>query len=199
MSEHQPDSPRQRKPEPPWHASAAPPRGPLPASRAGQETASGGRATHRGDSPPHSARAEDMPKRPAHAAQRPGLFLCVLCCCTPAGCIFGAWGTPEEVAAATPAVRAMLLQGPVGLGLAGGSKCIRRRGGIEPLRVSTPHELKSCHGTSPTHPGSGNQRLHGMPPLLRHEGRFPQAGQGMRERHGSARPVQPCLFLEPMS
>ena len=30
----------------------------------------------------------------------------------------------------------------------------RRRGGIEPLCVSTPHELKSCPSTSPTHPGS---------------------------------------------
>ena len=29
----------------------------------------------------------------------------------------------------------------------------RRRGGIELLRVSTPHELKSCPSTSPTHPG----------------------------------------------
>ena len=29
----------------------------------------------------------------------------------------------------------------------------RQRGGIEPLRVSTPHDLKSCPCTSPTHPG----------------------------------------------
>ena len=29
----------------------------------------------------------------------------------------------------------------------------RRRGGIEPLRLSTPLELKSSPGTSPTHPG----------------------------------------------
>ena len=34
-----------------------------------------------------------------------------------------------------------------------GPKINRRRGGIEPLRVSTPHELKSCPSTSPTHPG----------------------------------------------
>ena len=34
-----------------------------------------------------------------------------------------------------------------------GPKASRRRGGIEPLRVSTPHELKSCPSTSPTHPG----------------------------------------------
>ena len=34
-----------------------------------------------------------------------------------------------------------------------GPKTNRRRGGIEPLRVSTPHELKSCPSTSPTHPG----------------------------------------------
>ena len=59
----------------------------------------------------------------------------------------------------------------------GSGKCIRRRGGIEPLRVSTPHELKSCRGTSPTHPGSGNPILPGMPPLLLRNGRFPQAGQ----------------------
>jgi hypothetical protein len=30
---------------------------------------------------------------------------------------------------------------------------IRRGGGIEPLHVSMPHELKSCPSTSPTHPG----------------------------------------------
>ena len=29
----------------------------------------------------------------------------------------------------------------------------RRGGGIEPLHVSMPHELKSCPSTSPTHPG----------------------------------------------
>ena len=29
----------------------------------------------------------------------------------------------------------------------------RRRGGIEPLRVSTPRELKSRPSTSPSHPG----------------------------------------------
>ena len=29
----------------------------------------------------------------------------------------------------------------------------RRRGGIQPLCVSTPHDLKSCPSTSPTHPG----------------------------------------------
>ena len=29
----------------------------------------------------------------------------------------------------------------------------RRRGGIEPLHVSMPHELKSCPSTSPTHLG----------------------------------------------
>ena len=34
----------------------------------------------------------------------------------------------------------------------------RRRGGIEPLRVSTPHELKSCPSTSPTHPGPPAQK-----------------------------------------
>ena len=60
----------------------------------------------------------------------------------------------------------------------------RRRGGIEPLCVPTPHELKSCRGTSPTHPGSRNPILPGMPPLLRRNGRFPQAGQ---ERRGSVR------------
>ena len=36
----------------------------------------------------------------------------------------------------------------------------RRRGGISPLRVSTPHELKSCPSTSPTHPGIPEQSLH---------------------------------------
>ena len=35
----------------------------------------------------------------------------------------------------------------------------RRRGGISPLRVSTPHELKSCPSTSPTHPGLHDQRF----------------------------------------
>ena len=35
----------------------------------------------------------------------------------------------------------------------------RRRGGIESLRVSTPHELKSCPSTSPTHPGNSAQEL----------------------------------------
>ena len=35
----------------------------------------------------------------------------------------------------------------------------RRRGGISPLRVSTPHELKSCPSTSPTHPGIPEQSL----------------------------------------
>ena len=34
-----------------------------------------------------------------------------------------------------------------------GAAQIRRRGGIEPLRLSTPLELKSSPGTSPTHPG----------------------------------------------
>ena len=34
----------------------------------------------------------------------------------------------------------------------------RRRGGIEPLHVSMPHELKSCPSTSPTHPGPRNSR-----------------------------------------
>ena len=29
----------------------------------------------------------------------------------------------------------------------------RRRGGIEPLHVPMPQELKSCPSTSPTHPG----------------------------------------------
>ena len=29
----------------------------------------------------------------------------------------------------------------------------RQEGGIEPLHVSMPHELKSCPSTSPTHPG----------------------------------------------
>ena len=29
----------------------------------------------------------------------------------------------------------------------------RQGGGIEPLHVSMPHELKSCPSTSPTHPG----------------------------------------------
>ena len=32
----------------------------------------------------------------------------------------------------------------------------RRRGGIEPLHVSMPRELKSRPGTSPTHPGMKN-------------------------------------------
>ena len=32
------------------------------------------------------------------------------------------------------------------------SASCHKRGGIEPLRVSTPHELKSCLSTSPTHP-----------------------------------------------
>ena len=37
---------------------------------------------------------------------------------------------------------------------AGGQKSPqRRRGGIEPLHVSMPHELRSCPSTSPTHPG----------------------------------------------
>ena len=31
---------------------------------------------------------------------------------------------------------------------------IRRRGGIEPLHVSMPHELRSCPSTSPTHLGN---------------------------------------------
>ena len=35
----------------------------------------------------------------------------------------------------------------------------RRRGGIEPLRVSTPHELKSCPSTSLTHPGLHDRSL----------------------------------------
>ena len=34
-----------------------------------------------------------------------------------------------------------------------GPQLNRRSGGIEPLHVSTPHELKSCPSTSPTHPG----------------------------------------------
>ena len=34
----------------------------------------------------------------------------------------------------------------------------RRRGGIESLRVSTPHELKSFPSTSPTHPGPPAQK-----------------------------------------
>jgi hypothetical protein len=32
-------------------------------------------------------------------------------------------------------------------------RLIRRRGGIEPLHVSMPHELRSCPSTSPTHLG----------------------------------------------
>ena len=35
----------------------------------------------------------------------------------------------------------------------------RRRGGIEPLRVSTPHELKSCPSTNPTHPGHAGRQV----------------------------------------
>ena len=100
MSEHQPDSPRQQEPDSAWHASAAPPQRPLPASRAGKE----------------------------------GLA----CRCPP--------GTA--------------------------------------LLLVRAHELKSCPSTSPTHPGSGNQRLPGVPPLLRREGRFPQAEQGRRQQHG---------------
>eukprot|EP00974_Lingulodinium_polyedra_P020071 1939478-Lingulodinium_polyedra.AAC.1 len=32
----------------------------------------------------------------------------------------------------------------------------RQRGGIEPLCVSAPQDLKSCPGTSLTHPGTPN-------------------------------------------
>ena len=35
----------------------------------------------------------------------------------------------------------------------------RRGGGIEPLHVSMPLELKSSPSTSPTHPGKDNQRM----------------------------------------
>ena len=35
----------------------------------------------------------------------------------------------------------------------------RRRGGTESLRVSTPHELKSCPSTSPTHPGCRDEHF----------------------------------------
>ena len=44
------------------------------------------------------------------------------------------------------------------------------------------HELNLCPSTSPTHPGSGHQILPGMLPLLRREGRCPQAGQGRKEQ-----------------
>jgi hypothetical protein len=33
-------------------------------------------------------------------------------------------------------------------------KVNRREGGIEPLHVSMPHDLKSCPSTSPSHHGS---------------------------------------------
>jgi hypothetical protein len=35
----------------------------------------------------------------------------------------------------------------------------RQGGGIEPLHVSMPHELKSCPSTSPTHPGRDDRDL----------------------------------------
>ena len=35
----------------------------------------------------------------------------------------------------------------------------RRGGGIEPLHVSMPHELKSRPSTSPTHPGCSVQKV----------------------------------------
>ena len=38
------------------------------------------------------------------------------------------------------------------------AKAARRRGGIEPLHVPMPHELKSCPSTSPTHPGNISRR-----------------------------------------
>ena len=62
----------------------------------------------------------------------------------------------------------------------------RRRGGIEPLHVSMPRELKYRPGTSPTHPGMGNvlyersghnrqafhQRVVGIDPSLLHARSF---------------------------
>ena len=54
----------------------------------------------------------------------------------------------------------------------------RQEGGIEPLHVSMPHELKSCPSTSPTHPGlcSGSVNLvlyhacmYGIPILMQLE------------------------------
>ena len=39
----------------------------------------------------------------------------------------------------------------------------RQGGGIEPLHVSMPHELKSCPSTSPTHPGRDDRDLATMP------------------------------------
>ena len=53
------------------------------------------------------------------------------------------------------------------------------------IASSRANELKSCPSTSPTHPGSGNHFLPGMPPLLRRKGRFPQAGQERREQRGN--------------
>ena len=56
------------------------------------------------------------------------------------------------------------------------------------------HELNLCPSTSPTHPGSGNQLLPGMPPLLRRKGRFPQAGQETREQRGGGTTIRSDLF-----
>ena len=71
------------------------------------------------------------------------------------------------------ALRKRMVMGSIPIGGFMALRQCRRRGGIEPLCVSTPHELKSCPSTSPTHPGSGNPILPGMPPLLRREGRLP--------------------------
>ena len=64
-----------------------------------------------------------------------------------------------------------------------GPKTSRRRGGIEPLRVSTPHELKSCPSTSPTHPGPyawAFAHVYGF------ESCWPACHMHTRKAHGSA-------------
>ena len=201
MSEHQPDSPRQRKIDYFRRAITALPQGPLPESRAGEEG-----SARRPDHPAEQLFAAIRASRKHAHAPRPrpcgagGLAsfvhgvllntgLAASAACRHTGRVRGGPRPLYVPCFASP--RRPRVGGP--------GPCIRRRGGIEPLRVSTPHELKSCHGTSPTHPGSGNPILPGMPHLLHRNGRFPQAGRERRDWRGSARPVHHCFFSEPMS
>ena len=68
----------------------------------------------------------------------------------------GAMGSASHRPAPAEFVRILLPPGPaaiMGICTEPVARSCRRRGRIEPLRASTPQELKSCPSTSLTHPG----------------------------------------------